>query len=149
MSDSLIQRLVETGKTHYPKEFGGILVGDYSTDFRQLNITDSILPRTKTFNATPTLFERNSKGMERELHKFYKRNPPKYYIGEWHTHPDNLPFPSITDLQAMQSIVDYPKVEIKNPVLLIIGYSIKSTEIALYIYTNNRLYNYEYENSNI
>lgn len=143
MSDLLIERLIEAGKAHYPKEFGGILVGEYSADFRQLNITDSVLPQTKTFKATHTLFERNSKGMEKELKKLYRENPPKYYIGEWHTHPDNLPFPSVTDLQAMRSIVNYPRVEIKNPVLMIIGYSSIKIEIALYVYTDNKLYHYE------
>jgi len=62
--DELLNSLVETGKSHYPNEFGGFLVGYYSDDKRHLHITDTILP--KSFKASKYNFERSTKGIEKK-----------------------------------------------------------------------------------
>ncbi|GAA4456479.1 Mov34/MPN/PAD-1 family protein [Rurimicrobium arvi] len=141
IQDKLLDSLIAIGKCHYPNEFGGFLIGFYSEDYRQLNITDHILP--DKYKGTRYLFERDATGIDDKLKEFYNQNPQKYYVGEWHTHPDNLPIPSSTDIDAMKSIAAHGDVAIKNPALLIIGYNHSKVEIGFYALLNHKLYKYD------
>jgi proteasome lid subunit RPN8/RPN11 len=141
IDENLINELIEIGKKHYPKEFGGFLVGNYVNDFKQLNITDTILPRK--YKATKYLFQRDTFGIDGLLKSFYNETPKKYYVGEWHTHPDNLPILSNTDINAVNTINNYKEVAIQNPVFLIIGYSNTEVELGFYVSFKNKLYRYE------
>ena len=141
IGDDLLNRLTEIGKKHYPSEFGGFLIGNYSDDLKQLNITDTILPIR--FKSTRYQFERNTNGINEKLRSYYEETPKKYYVGEWHTHPDNLPIPSLTDIKAMNNIVNHKDVSIQNPVLLIIGYDKNKVEIGFYVSCKNKLFKYE------
>lgn len=141
IDENLINELIEIGNKHYPKEFGGFLIGNYINDFKQLNITDTILPRK--YKATKYLFQRDTIGIEGLLESFYNETPKKYYVGEWHTHPDNLPILSNTDINAVNTINNYKEVAIQNPVFLIIGYSNTKVELGFYVSFKNKLYRYE------
>ncbi len=141
MEEDLLNSLVDIGIAHYPDEFGGFLVGNYGEDLRQVQITDCILPQK--YKGTPYLFERDAGGIEEQLKEFYSQTPQKYYVGEWHTHPDGLPIPSATDVRAMRAISNHSEVAIKNPVLLIIGLQKTNTEFEFYITIENKLYKYE------
>lgn len=137
----LLNELLEIGKTHYPKEFGGFLIGYYSEDNKHLHITDTILP--KKYQASRYSFERSTNGIENKLREYYAENPQKVYIGEWHTHPDNNPTPSATDISAINTIINSKNNSIENPILLIIGYSKTTVEFGLYVWFKNKLYKYE------
>ncbi|WP_313578112.1 Mov34/MPN/PAD-1 family protein [Chishuiella sp.] len=137
----LLNKLLAVGKTYYPKEFGGFLIGYYSEDNKHLHITDTILP--KKYQAYKHSFERSTKGIENVLIKFYTENPRKIYIGEWHTHPDNSPIPSATDISAINTIINSKNTSIENPVLLIIGYSKTTVDFGFYVWFENKLYKYE------
>lgn len=141
IGDLLLEQIIDVGIQHYPNEFGGFLVGFYSEDYKQLNITDMILP--KKYKATPYLFERDTMGVNERLQRFFKEEPKKYYVGEWHTHPQNIPIPSSTDYNAMLEITNHEDVAIKNPVLLIVGYQNKLVELGFYVMFKNKLYRYE------
>ena len=141
VEDYLLEELTEIGRAHYPNEFGGFLMGYYSNDKKVLTITDTILPNK--YKATPSLFERDTKGVKQHFKEFYKGNPKKYYVGEWHTHPNNRAIPSTTDIEAIHSIRNNKGVAILNPVLLIIGYNNTDVEIRFYVLIKDKLYSYE------
>lgn len=140
-NDELLNGLVEKGKSHYPNEFGGFLIGYYSDNNKHLHITDTILP--KKFKASKYSFERSANGIEKKLGSYYKENPQKFYVGEWHTHPDNSPIPSLTDISAINAIINNQNSSIANPVLLIIGYSETKVNFGFYVWFENKLYRYE------
>lgn len=140
IDDKLIEYLKFIGQEHYPNEFGGFLIGNYSADFQTLIISETILPNK--YKSTKYLFERDTFGIDGKLKKFYAEKPSRYYVGEWHTHPDNLPIPSATDINAMNSIINHEKVLIKNPILLIIGYC-SEVKLGFYVSFKNKLYRYE------
>src|SRR5690606_18819086 len=119
--DELLSFIVEKGKGHYQNEFGGFLIGYYTEDYKHLRITDTILP--KYFNSTKYSFERSTKGIAKKLGTYFEETPKKFYVGEWHTHPDSSPIPSITDISAINAIINNQNACLANPVLLIIGYS--------------------------
>jgi integrative and conjugative element protein (TIGR02256 family) len=141
IEETLLHKLTAIGKKHYPNEFGGFLIGNYSDNSRCLNITDTILP--SKYKASKSRFQRNSSGIEKELRAYYNENPKKYYIGEWHTHPDGQPIPSKTDIMAIETILQQKEASIQKPVLLIIAYSKKSVEAEFYVPHKNKLYKYE------
>lgn len=141
IDNGLINNLVDIGKKHYPNEFGGFLIGYYSESQNHLTITDTILPNK--YKGTPYMFERDAIGAESKLKQFYTEDPKKYYVGEWHTHPNNLAIPSTIDIQAVKSIADDPEVSIKNPALLIIGYANNKIELGFYVHFKNKIYRYE------
>lgn len=141
IEDYLIQKLTRIGKTHHPNEFGGFLIGYYSDDKKILTITDTIFPNK--YKSTPVLFERETVGIKQSFKDFYKENPKKYYVGEWHTHPNNKAIPSITDIKAINSIRNDNGVAILNPVLLIIGYTDNHVEIGFYVLIKDKIYRYE------
>jgi [CysO sulfur-carrier protein]-S-L-cysteine hydrolase len=141
IDESLLNELIDIGKKYYPKEFGGFLIGNYSDDFKQLNITNTILP--KKYRSTKYLFQRDAIGIDEELKSFYNETPKKYYVGEWHTHPDNLPIPSSTDINAINTIVNYKEVTIQSPVFLIIGNNKTEVELGFYVTLKNKIYRYE------
>ena len=141
ISDLLLKEIIDVGIQHCPNEFGGFLIGFYSEDSKQLNITDIILP--KKYKATPYLFERDTIGVNERLRRFFKGEPKKYYVGEWHTHPQNPPIPSSFDYNAMVAISNHKNVAIKNPLLLIVGYQNKLVELGFYVMFKNKLCRYE------
>lgn len=139
--ETLLNRIAQIGIEHHPNEFGGFLVGKYSWDFKTLYVRNYILP--KKYKGHPCLFERSTDGLKETLGKlFVEKN--QYYIGEWHTHPDNSTQYSLTDLNAMTAIAQHEKVKILNPILLILSVSkTKLNGYKFYIYKNDRLLPYE------
>ena len=141
ISDDLIDQFELLGREHYPNEFGGFLIGTYTSDSRILSITDMILP--KQYEGLPYSFYRSSEGTEKTLKEFYEQEPRKYYVGEWHTHPNGTTTYSQTDLNAMISIEQCPTVKINNPILLIISIKKDSPlEFDFYLYEKNKLSKY-------
>ena len=141
VNESLIEELVEIGKRYFPKEYGGFLVGYYNETFKTVYITDSVLPIK--YENTSTSFKREPDGLEEIFKELYNKTPSQYYIGEWHTHPNGLPYPSIFDKKALNKIAADRSTSIKNPIMLIIGYDAKIASFAFYVSVNDKLYKYE------
>ena len=141
IDNALIDRIRETGLAHYPNEFGGLLVGEYSEDKQTVSITDTILPLN--YKSSRISFDRGIDGLKDKLLDFYSANPSRIYVGEWHTHPNAAPIPSWTDMLAVRQIVASKSVNISNPIMLILGLTLTETKLAFYVYLNNKLYEYE------
>ncbi|WMN11029.1 Mov34/MPN/PAD-1 family protein [Marivirga salinae] len=141
IDDSIIFRMVSESKKHYPKEFGGILLGRYTEDFNKAIITDIIIPTE--FENSKTQFKRGNKGIEKRLRKEYNKKPSIIYLGEWHTHPESLPEPSNTDISTFTQLSEISSVLIRNPIMLIIGLSKDGHEHKFYVINNKSLYRYE------
>lgn len=140
--EDLISKIKGLAVKHYPKEFGGFLIGYYSNDLKTLILTDILSP--KEFKSYRVLFERSTKGIKEELLKFFKLKEKRYYVGEWHSHPDASSRYSATDLNAMRSIAESETVRIKNPILLIVSIdNQKLKEYTFYLYENNTLLEYD------
>lgn len=141
VDSALLQKMSRLGLLHYPKEFGGFLVGRYSEDFSTLYVLDFLL--TNVYINSALSFERVPKDLGGYFQNLYEKYG-LYYIGEWHTHPDCSADYSQQDLMAMLGILKDPGVLIKNPILLIL--SLSSTTLKDYkffVLKNDRLLEYE------
>lgn len=141
VKQSLLDELYELGLKHYPKEFGGLLVGYYSEDFKTCIVENSIVP--KKYKSSRYFFERGKDGLKQKLTEFYNSTPRLIYVGEWHTHPDGIPSPSNTDLNAMIEIAESGEVNIENPILMILGVSKTERKLGAFVYSKNKLLKYE------
>lgn len=140
--EGLLNKIVNTGIKMYPKEYGGFLIGFYSEDFKILHITETILP--SEYRNSKYSFERSAKGIKGELKRLYSLNPKQYYVGEWHTHPENSSQFSMTDLNAMIEIAECKTVGINNPTLMIISIGkSKLNDFGFYVYNDKQLLKYE------
>jgi [CysO sulfur-carrier protein]-S-L-cysteine hydrolase len=143
IDEILLTKLNEVSLVHFPNEFGGLLIGNYSLDRKEVFIKDTVLP--KEYSSSKYSFYRGIKGLKTQLQRLYKKDPCQYYIGEWHSHPDNLAIPSGTDLQAFQEIVSHTEVFIENPILLILGGDKISGDYSFYVFYNQIFLKYEKE----
>lgn len=141
IDDILVSKLILEGRKHYPKEYGGIIVGRYSDDLKTCIVEGTILPQN--YRSSRYSFERGKKGLVEKLSELYEQTPRLIYIGEWHTHPNSTPVPSITDKQAMLQIAGDDGVTITTPVLLILGLDKISCTIGAYLQFKNQLIQYE------
>lgn len=143
ISDELLEKMYLSVKPHYPNEFGGLLIGYYNNDNKNLVISDIILPNI--FKSTPVFFERHTEDLHEKLEKFYTCDPSKFYVGEWHSHPNGGTQPSQRDIKAMIQIRENSKVAIEKPILGILSFNNKSNDykIRFHLITKNNIYTYE------
>jgi integrative and conjugative element protein (TIGR02256 family) len=141
IQDKLLNELYAVGLNHYQKEFGGLLIGKYSDDFKTCIIETTVLP--VKYKSSKYSFERGKAGLKGKLTEFYNSEPRLFYVGEWHTHPDSLAIPSSKDKSAMKEIEDNSDVNITSPLLLIIGLNNGNYHTGFYIQHNKVMYEYE------
>lgn len=146
VGDVLIQNMVLLARDKYPNEYGGLLIGYYTSEGKKLIITDVLLP--ETYRSTPVFFERDTCNLEESLQKFYSTLPAKYYVGEWHTHPNGGTLPSRRDVQGMRTIINSKDVSIDKPVLCIIGFNEQTFSIGFHLIMNNKILTYEQQDTN-
>lgn len=64
-------------------------------------------------------FRSDPRAAQREINRFAARGLA--YLGEWHTHAEEIPRPSGSDLGAIREIVDRSQLNTSTVVMLIIG----------------------------
>jgi [CysO sulfur-carrier protein]-S-L-cysteine hydrolase len=143
ITEELLDKMYLSVKAHYPNEFGGLLIGFYNDDNKNLVITDILLPNV--FTSTPVFFERQAEDLQKDLQDFYSSAPAKFYVGEWHSHPNGGTMPSSRDIKAMMYIQDDGNVAVEKPILGILSYNNKTEnyKIQFHLIINNKIYTYE------
>ena len=144
IENSLLDELYQYGLSHYPNEYGGLLIGRYSSDRKTALVEQTILP--KRYKATRYFFERGSDGLQERLDEYYKREPKLFYLGEWHTHPGGPIEPSERDKSTMKELVKHKDVYINNPIMLILAITKTDYKLGFYVQCQNRLHFYQQKN---
>ena len=141
IDDSLIQHMAELAIKHYPNEYGGILLGRYSSDLQCLQVHQYLL--IDSYYSNSVEFVRQCSYTQEYFNHIFQENG-LYYVGEWHSHPDSSAWFSVTDLQAMRNIALCHTVQLENPRLLILSISEKILlDFNFFIFNENRLNLYE------
>jgi len=140
ISKSVLKRIEEETKFHYPKEFGGVFIG-YKSDLHFI-ITDILIP--DQYKNGQTIFIREPGTLNERLSEIHKMtNGEIEYLGEWHSHPNGPTTPSRTDINAMQEIAKDKNINIDKPLLMIAEVNNISFGKDLYIYDDKKLKKYE------
>lgn len=141
IEQELIQQCYLEVYEYFPKEFGGIFLGEVNDNYAK--ITKIITPGK--FENSKSYFKRYSKELNSHIANIHSDSDGNIiYLGEWHSHPLNSPIPSQKDLDAMIEISLSSRVSIQTPILLIISY----TETGVftprfYLTYNKKLFPYE------
>jgi [CysO sulfur-carrier protein]-S-L-cysteine hydrolase len=142
ISQDILLGIFKSISHHFPKEFGGILLGEYSLDKHIVNISESICPNK--FHSSPVAFTRNSVHLNMEIKKRFEASSGRViYVGEWHSHPNGSTEFSKLDLKTMQSIGSNKNVMITMPILLIVGFNNELFDASFYVLHKQNLLKYE------
>lgn len=115
---SVINEIIHICQKASPNETGGILIGHYSVDLKEAYIIKAT-KQSHDSSSGRSWFKRGTKGLKKLLINYWAEN--QYYLGEWHFHPNNSPYPSETDINQMNIISTNNEFNCPEPILLIIG----------------------------
>lgn len=119
LTEAAIARIVQLCSKAWPNETGGILIGYYTVDHCCAVVTH-VSAAPPDSRSGPTWFHRGVKGLYTQLLRLWWHRQ-RYYLGEWHFHPDSLPTPSTVDVQQMQVIAQSETYHCPEPLLIILG----------------------------
>jgi integrative and conjugative element protein (TIGR02256 family) len=96
--------LRELFSTAIPDETGGILIGLANWKRRTVYVTRILEPPLDSYSS-PYAFVRGTSDIPDEIERIHERTGAMLgYVGEWHTHPDGEPQPSLQDLSTVKKI---------------------------------------------
>lgn len=78
----------------------------------------------------PFSYRSNPKRAQRIIARNWRRG--LFYVGEWHTHRDDTPTASGTDVDTMRTLVQRSQLNVSALLLLIVGLTLEPPGIALY-----------------
>jgi proteasome lid subunit RPN8/RPN11 len=142
IESNCLEEIEEYSRLHFPNEFGGILIGSYLNEYRDLVISGIICP--DKFSNSPSRFEPDHKDLNRKLKALDSDFEGKIeYVGDWHSHPNSTNHFSPPDFKSIKDIAMSKKVNTHNPVLLIAAYGEKYFEPGLYVYHQDTLHKFK------
>lgn len=113
--------MIEMARNHYPNEVGTSLVGSYSDNGFKASILD-LAPLTSDSKGSSTSFCRGTSGLRKFFAKLRETfSGKRYYVGEWHSHPNGAPIPSDMDDHNQLAIAKDKKTNCPECILVIIG----------------------------
>ena len=131
--------MTKMAQEHYPNEVGTSLVGCYSDDGFKASVLE-LAPLSSDSKGSRTSFHRGVVGLRNFFRKLRKKfSGRRYYVGEWHSHPNAAPIPSNTDNQNQLEIAEDMKTECPECILIIIGGTLSNfDEIGVFVYSRKR-----------
>lgn len=121
ISSSVKKELYSLRHAKLPNETGGVLIGSYDF-FRKICYIVDILIAPPDSKEYPTAFIRGNKGLKNQIQHIEKVSMGNlYYIGEWHSHPNNNTNASVDDGTLLKSIAEFTNAECNPGVMIIVG----------------------------
>ena len=96
ISNDLYQKLSLLQNKSCDKEKGGVLMGSLYPSINQINITHIL--ESKMHVSSSHNINLNVKYLQKKMNDIWEKSHGKItYLGDWHSHPENKPNPSIID----------------------------------------------------
>lgn len=119
LAKNVRSRMLSSLKKAGSREIGGLLMAE-QVKRGEFRIVDFSLD---DFTGSTDQFVRSPEHHRVALNDFFSRTGNDYsrynYLGEWHSHPNHAPFPSVTDVHSMQELLDEER-SIPFAILLIV-----------------------------
>ncbi|WP_372367705.1 Mov34/MPN/PAD-1 family protein [Candidatus Uabimicrobium sp. HlEnr_7] len=136
ITNECLSNIIGLACQFYPLETGTSLVGSYSKDGYTANIL-GITPLPTDSKHGKFAFNRGVFGLK----KFYQElwsTKKWFYLGEWHSHPEMQPIPSIQDDTTQFEITQDFETRCSESILLILGGEFfQSPNIKLFLYSTH------------
>ncbi len=128
-----LSRVLELSRGAVPKETGGVLVG-YYTDTQDCAVVTGVSAAPPDSRSGKNFFVRGTAGLQRWLDRLW-RSERRFYLGDWHSHPDEEPLPSPMDRAQLETIANDESRKCPEPVLLIVGGSASNVrDVRAYVF---------------
>ena len=119
ISDDVVKDMFRLCNASRSRETGGILIGRYSGDFTTAQVLEATSPPAdSTFGRD--WFHRGTDGLEELLVERWQAEPRAHYVGEWHFHTANVPWPSPQDMEQMRAVAGDYHYSCAQPILVIV-----------------------------
>lgn len=117
---STIDVILKYRQVDYKFESGGMLIGSIIDNLNEIEIIDCTEPLKEDFRNRLS-FSRSNKHNDILKRKWKESNFTKLYLGEWHTHPQQIPLPSTIDKISWTTLLLQSNTESKILVFIIMG----------------------------
>lgn len=119
LHDEVEKHMFRLCDANHMKETGGILIGSYSHDYTTVEIIEATRPPADS-KFGRDWFHRGTDGLEELLMSRWNSQPRTHYVGEWHFHTDNVPWPSPQDKRQMKEVARDRRYDCAQPLLIIV-----------------------------
>ena len=117
LSDTVIEHLKRYRQMHNrQREAGGQLFA--RIDGPRIIVEEATGPR-RSDRRTRTSYTPNRVAEQREINSRYKRG--LHYVGDWHTHPEKIPSPSLIDVRSIDDCVAKSEHSLNGFILIVVG----------------------------
>lgn len=117
LSDTVVKRLKRYRQMHNrQREAGGQLFARF--DGPRIFVEEATGPR-RSDRRTRTSYTPSRFAEQREINSRYKRG--LHYIGDWHTHPEEIPSPSMIDVRSIDDCVAKSEHSLNGFILIVVG----------------------------
>lgn len=120
ISQTTIDIILKYRQVNDNYEAGGMLIGSIITNSNEIEINDCTEP-LKEDSSHRFGFKRSNKHNEVLNDKWRNSNFTKLYLGEWHTHPQEIPVPSITDKNSWEVLLLKSNTESDILIFVVVG----------------------------
>jgi integrative and conjugative element protein (TIGR02256 family) len=115
------------------KETGGVLMG-YRANNHEAVITLCVGPGPRAVHKHYA-FRPDTEFQEQEISRIYKQSGyTETYLGDWHTHPDSVPYLSWRDKTTFRQICLYKPARLENPLMMVLGTKYNQLKVWSYTY---------------
>ena len=119
LTESFLIKIKEYTQDVGKNESGGILLGGYIPEQNKYVITEASVPNSND-RSGPAFFVRNCESAQEIIEDVWKKSSGKInYLGEWHTHGCNNPYPSSMDRELLEMII-FDESNVWNEVFMLI-----------------------------
>lgn len=142
ITSDCLEKIRQYSWHHFPYEYGGLLMGSYSANGKEVFINDIIVPENyynSSISFTADTYELNIRLLK---HALLEKRPGEY-IGDWHTHPNSSNRYSSVDFKAMATIASADTVVIENPILMVVSIGEEYFDPGFYVFHQKELWKYE------
>ena len=120
ISDNVKEKFEKYRQSLPAKEVGGILLGKVIKN--EYIIIETITEPTIYDRSNFFGFIRNKKQAQKNINKYWELSDGEIiYLGEWHTHNENIPTPSFEDKKTMNNLLLTSRLEIDFLFAVIVG----------------------------
>lgn len=119
LRDEVVKHMFRLCDANRAQETGGILIGSYSHDYTTAEIIEATSPPADS-KFGRDWFHRGTDGLEELLVARWNSQPRTHYVGEWHFHTANVPWPSPQDESQMSRTATDPRYHCREPILIIV-----------------------------
>ncbi len=128
-----LSRMLELSRRAAPKETGGVLVG-YYTEAQDCAVVTEVSGAPPDSRSGRGFFVRGTTGLQRRLNRLWHWER-RFYIGDWHSHPGEVPRASATDIAQLEEIANDESRKCPEPIALLIGDgATDGNDVAAYVY---------------